>query len=202
MVERNDMGAAPRRWRRGGRFWLLVGAGVPALALLALLAWASFGGGGRPGGLAVNTESAEVQAERDLAADFELPLLSGGGVVRLAEQRGQVVLLDFWASWCTPCRDEAPALAAAYAEYRDRGVAFIGVNLWDNARDAAAFAAQHGQTYPSGLDAEGRAAISYGVRGIPEKFFIDRNGTIARKFVGPMDLPQLRAILDELLAQP
>ncbi|CAI7996670.1 Thiol-disulfide oxidoreductase ResA [Geodia barretti] len=108
-------------------------------------------------------------------------------------------MLDFWASWCPPCREEAPALAQVYGEYRDLGVGFVGVNLWDNAGDAELFLQEQGHKYPNGIDDGGEIAISYGVRGIPEKFFIDSEGRIVRKFSGPVDAERLRQILDSML---
>ena len=92
-------------------------------------------------------------------------------------------------------------LAQVYDEYRDHGVEFVGFNLWDNAGDAGLFLQQQGHEYPNGVDEEGRIAISYGVRGIPEKFFLNREGHIVRKFSGPMDADLLRQILDTLLLQ-
>ena len=185
----------------GRRTLIIAAVGLPVLALLALLAWASVSSGGSPSGLAVNNSFAEVDVEAKAAPEFTLELLDGS-VTSIAELRGQVVLLDFWASWCLPCRDEAPVLAQVYEEYRERGVEFVGVNLWDNPGDAELFLQQQGHEYPNGVDAGGKIAISYGVRGIPEKFFVNRNGQIARKFSGPMNAALLRETLDTLLAQP
>ena len=194
----------------GRRGLIILGAGVPVLALLALLAWASFiqgrGGSAAPDGAAVNNNIAEVKIQTETAPDFTLEMPNGpapyNGRVSISDLRGQVVMLDFWASWCQPCREEAPTLAQVYREYRERGVEFIGVNLWDTPGDAELFLQQQGHEYPNGIDAEGKIAISYGVRGIPEKFFINRNGAIVRKFTGPMNPELLRQILDGLLAQP
>ncbi len=184
----------------GRRTLIIVGAGVPVLAFLAVLSWASFSSDGAPDGIAVNESVAEVRLERRAAPSFVLQL-PGGGALDVRDLRGKVVLLDFWASWCQPCRDEAPALAQVYREYRERDVEFVGVNLWDNPGDAELFLQQQGHQYPNGIDAEGKIAISYGVRGIPEKFFIGRDGSIARKFTGPMTPDLLRQILDALLEE-
>ena len=110
-------------------------------------------------------------------------------------------MIDFWASWCPPCRQEASVLAEVYGEYQERGVEFIGVNIWDNPGDAETFLQQEGQVYPSGIDSEGEIAISYGVRGIPEKYFITREGTVSRKFVGPLTADLLRETLEGLLSE-
>ena len=202
---RPDAPARSRRrhpgWRIGQRGIIIVGAGIPVLALLAVLAWGSFSTDGGPDGAAVNARVAEVRIETEAAPDFTLAM-PNGDEISIAALRGQVIMLDFWASWCPPCRDEAPALAQAYEEYRNRGVEFVGVNLWDDPADAQRFLQEQGHEYPNGIDAEGKIAISYGVRGIPEKFFINRHGQIIRKFSGPMTLELLRRILDDLLAQP
>ena len=187
--------------RIGRRTLIIIGAAIPVLAFLAVLAWASFSSGGAPDSIAVNESVAEVQQERRAAPNFVLQL-PDGGAIGTADLRGKVVMLDFWASWCQPCRDEAPALAQVYREYRERDVEFVGINLWDNPSDAELFLQQEGHEYPNGIDAEGKIAISYGVRGIPEKFFISRDGSIARKFTGPMNPDLLRQILDALLSEP
>ena len=184
----------------GRRALIILGVGIPVLAFLAVLAWASFRSDGAPGGLAVNESVAEVRQERKAAPNFLLEL-PGGGALSIEGLRGKVVMLDFWASWCQPCRDEAPVLAQVYREYRERDVEFVGVNLWDNPGDAELFLQQEGHEYPNGIDAEGKIAISYGVRGIPEKFFITHDGLIARKFTGPMNPDLLRQILDALLSE-
>ena len=186
--------------RIGRRTLIIVGVSIPVLAFLAVLAWASFSSDGAPGGIAVNESVAEVRQERKIAPNFALQL-PDGGVLTLQDLQSKVVMLDFWASWCQPCRDEAPALAQVYREYRERDVEFVGINLWDNPGDAELFLQQEGHEYPNGIDAEGKIAISYGVRGIPEKFFISRDGVIARKFTGPMNSDLLRQILDALLSE-
>lgn len=184
----------------GRRALIILGVGIPVLAFLAVLAWASFRSDGAPGGIAVNESVAEVRQERKAAPDFLLEL-PDGGTLSIESLRGKVVMLDFWASWCQPCRDEAPVLAQVYREYRGRDVEFVGINLWDNPGDAELFLQEQGHEYPNGIDAEGKIAISYGVRGIPEKFFITRDGLIARKFTGPMNPDLLRQILDALLSE-
>lgn len=188
-----------RRWPFGRRSLVIAAVAVPVLAFLAILAWASLTSGPARGGQAVNNNTVELEAGGEGAPEFSLALI-GGGSIDSRDLRGRVVMLDFWASWCPPCREEAPVLAQVYGEYHDRGVEFVGVNLWDNAGDADVFVQQQGHEYPNGVDEGGRIAISYGVRGIPEKFFIDREGRIVRKFSGPMTADRLRLILESLLA--
>ena len=186
--------------RIGRRAVVIAVVAVPVLALLAILAWASFTSGPAPGGLAVNDNTIELEVDAEAAPPFSMTLM-GGGEVTSEQLVGKVVMLDFWASWCPPCRDEAPVLAKVYDEYREKGVEFVGVNLWDNVGDAEVFLEEEGHQYPNGIDEGGRIAISYGVRGIPEKFFISREGLVLRKFSGPMDVDRLRQILDAMLLE-
>ena len=199
----SDLIPKARRMPFGRRGLIIAAVAVPVLGLLAILAWASATSGPARGGLAVNNSIVELNVDAESAPEFELALFvepeSYEGRISSADLRGQVVMLDFWASWCPPCRDEAPVLAQVYDEYRERGVEFVGFNLWDNAGDANLFLQQQGHEYPNGVDEGGKIAISYGVRGIPEKFFLDREGRIVRKFSGPMDADLLRQILDTLL---
>lgn len=171
---------------------------VPTLAVIGLLAWGVSQSGGRPGGLAINTELGEVKIQQEAARPFDLELFAGG-TLTLDQLDGKIVMVDFWASWCPPCRQEAPALAQVYREYQAKGVEFVGIDIWDRAEDAIKYVDRYGITYPNGLDDKGTIAIDYGVRGIPEKFFIDRNGVLVQKFVGPMDEAELKQVLDEML---
>ena len=197
--------------RRG---WILLGAAAVLTPLFALLAWAAAQQGGQPAGAGINAQFGEIGVTPAPAADFALELYGADGISnnggaksgrgeiwRLSDRRGQVVLVDFWASWCGPCRQEAGALNRVYADYAGRPVAFVGVNIWDTPAAAAAFLAEFGVGYPTGPDAAGGVILNYGVRGIPEKFFIDAGGRIRHKYVGPMPEERLRATLDALLSE-
>lgn len=183
--------------RRGPLFLAVT---VPLLALLALLVWALLQSGGRPANVSINSVFGEVEASQEVARDFSLEL-TGGGTLRPSDLRGKVVMLDFWSSWCPPCRAEAPGLVAAYQEYSGRGVEFVGIAIWDSEDEVAKFLVRNGVTYPNGLDSRGAIAIDYGVRGIPEKLILDRQGRVVRKFVGPVDREKLEAVLTEMLVR-
>ncbi len=168
-------------------------------AFFGLLGWAMVRSEGVPGGLGINKDFGEITVEHWAAPDFTLELLDGS-VVQLSDLQGKVVMLDFWSSWCAPCRDEAPGLARVYNEFRGAPVEFVGISIWDKATDARIFTDTFGVTYPNGVDNGGNILVDYAVRGIPEKFFIDVNGQIVRKFIGPASEARLAEILNELLA--
>ena len=178
---------------------IFMSAGVPIVALLAILTWASAQTGGQAVSMGVNNEFGEVLVSRERAPDFELDLLNGGDL-RLSDWNGKIVLVDFWASWCQPCRQEAQNLAQVYSEYLEKPVEFIGVDIWDDPVSAQQYLEQFQVPYPNGIDSAGSIAIAYGVRGIPEKYFIAPDGTIAKKFVGPIKSADLREVLNDLLA--
>jgi cytochrome c biogenesis protein CcmG, thiol:disulfide interchange protein DsbE len=131
-----------------------------------------------------------------------LPPLDGGGQVSLEALQGQVVVVNFWASWCAPCRAEHPDLVAAAAAYRAAGVRFVGVVYQDTPQAARRLLEElgRGQGYLYVTDPGSRAAIDFGVFGIPETFFIDRRGTVVAKITGKSSFPLLADTLDQLLA--
>lgn len=132
---------------------------------------------------------------------FTLSLFDGG-TLRLADMRGQVVVLNFWASWCYPaCWNEAPRLQAAWEQYREQGVVLVGVNYQDREADARAFIERFGKTFPNGPDTGTRIAIDYGVYGVPETFFIDPQGRIAHKHIGEISNAVLHEWITRLRAQ-
>jgi cytochrome c biogenesis protein CcmG, thiol:disulfide interchange protein DsbE len=133
------------------------------------------------------------------APDFALRRLDGKGALRLGDLRGQVVIVNFWASWCTECRVEHPALAAAWQRFRDAGVVLVGVDFQDTRDDAQAYLAGSGATWPAVEDPGSRTALAYGVYGIPETFFIGPDGRIAAKHTGPVSYDQIVAEVGRLL---
>lgn len=133
------------------------------------------------------------------APDVALEDMDTGEVVRLRDFRGQVVVVNFWASWCAACRREHPALIAAWQRYRDRGVVMLGILYQDTVENARAYLRELGGGWPTLLDPSSRAALEFGVAGIPETFFIGRDGWVAYKHVGESTYEVLTTSIHRLL---
>lgn len=143
----------------------------------------------------------DQRVEEGMAPDFTLTSFDGE-TLRLADMQGEVVVLNFWATWCISCKDEAVDLELAWQDYKDRGVRFVGVDYLDQEPLNLQWLEQYGITYPNGPDIQGRIYSAYGVAGLPETFVIDQQGNVAKVFVGPTTRAALSAEIDKLLAQP
>ncbi len=137
------------------------------------------------------------------APEFDLETLDGDRV-RLSDLRGQVVVVNLWASWCPPCRAEMPALQQLYDAHRDEGLVVLALNATDQDSSAAAraFVTDHGLTFPVVLDPAGEASRAYGLRAMPSTFVVDRQGVIREVLIGgPVSLATLRSLVSPLLEQ-
>jgi peroxiredoxin len=135
------------------------------------------------------------------AADFSLPGLAGGAV-SLQAHRGSVVFLNFWATWCPPCKEEMPSMERLYRRYRGRGLTILAISIdTGDPGKVAAFAKTLGLTFPIGLDVRGDVASLYKVRGLPGSFLIDRSGRIVAVAIGPRDWDSgaAHAVVESLL---
>src|SRR3712207_1091409 len=124
--------------------------------------------------------------ETPAAPALELARLDGEGEVSLASLRGKAVVVNFWASWCEPCKEESPRLEDAWQRYRDRGVVVLGVDAHDFKGEARRFVERYELTYPIVHDGPGRSLGRFGVVGFPETLFIDREGRIVAWVQGPV----------------
>ncbi|HUQ16264.1 MAG TPA: TlpA disulfide reductase family protein, partial [Candidatus Saccharimonadales bacterium] len=132
------------------------------------------------------------------APAFDLAALDGTGRVALAASSGKVVVVNFWASWCIPCKEENPALVDMWERYRGTDVVLIGIVYQDSVEAARDYTARLGNRWPSGIDPDGRTALSYGVFGIPETFFIGPDGIIAARHKGAIDSVTLARRIEAL----
>ena len=168
-----------------GAQWLRPRPTAPPAASAALAEGQALAGGGAP-------------VEGHLAPDFEMRYADGRRV-RLSDLRGQPVIINFWASWCPPCREEAPILQQFAARHAGGDVVLLGIDVWDKEPDARAFLAEFGLTYPNALDVEGSVSIEYGVSGVPETYVIGPDGRLLGKYTGPVEsVDHLEAIVREL----
>jgi len=170
-----------RAWR-----WLLP---LSALPLLALLAY----------GFRLDPRDVPSPLVGRPAAGFVLTAFDGRALA-LRELQGKVVIVNFWASWCNPaCYDEAPVLERAWRTYKDRGLVVVGVDIQDTAEAAQAFIRRFELTFPNAPDPGGKVSVEYGVYGVPETFFVDRQGQIRSKHVGALTDDVVRETVDRLL---
>lgn len=189
-------GAAARRGLTSRERTYAVVGSLAAMVLVALI-WVLTGRDPAPVGQAMPAMNRE-------APSFAVPALDGG-TVNLADYRGQIVLLNFWGTWCEPCKRELPALQAAHADLGEQGLAVIGVNLTSNelaeGRDQAAirsFLDQFGVTYPNALDFDGELTNAYRVFPLPTSFFIDGEGRIRYVHIGELTREDVEARFQEL----
>ncbi len=141
------------------------------------------------------------QRDSGLAPDFTITSFDGE-TITLSEFRGQVVIINFWASWCPPCREEAAYLEATWRKYREQGVIFIGVDYVDTEAKALAYIEEYDITYFNGPDLGTRISQAYRMAGVPETYYLSKNGELHGLKIGPLASPELDQVIDELLAEP
>ena len=169
-----------RRWR-----WVAV-----AVGLVLIVGWAFVAG---------RSLGRDPRAVRSVLIGKEMPAFSlsalGGGEIDSAAYRGEILVVNFWASWCVPCIREAPELEAFSRRWEGRGVNLVGIVYNDTEGPAAEFRDRFGLTFPQGLDPDGRAAIDFGVFGVPETYVIDLDGTVMAKLIGAVDAATLESVV-------
>jgi cytochrome c biogenesis protein CcmG, thiol:disulfide interchange protein DsbE len=189
-----------------GRRGLLVAIAVAAVLIVAGITAAVLittgedstpaSSSGRPSVEVVDPGSVEVGQP---APDFVLPSLNGNGTVKLSELRGKPVVLNFWASWCHPCRQEFPLLADAYDEHGDDGLEIVGITFRDIASDSRDFAKDQGAQWTLARGEDDAVARAYGVRAVPQTFFIDKQGTVKARVFGITSAKDLDDTLTRIL---
>ena len=132
--------------------------------------------------------------------EFSLPLVSGEPQ-SLSALKGKVVFLNFWATWCGPCRDEMPSMEVLYNRFKDEGLEILAVNCQESQEDVIAFMQNYELTFPALLDEDGRVNGTYGIQAIPTTFLIDRDGRIILRLVGSInwDTEKIHAAIESLL---
>jgi len=170
------------------------GALVLVASLLALLTWQ-----------VIQKDKSSVADEftsgkQPMAVDFDLKRLNGEGSLSLASLRGKVVVINFWATWCEPCKSEAPRFQSAFERYRGR-VAFVGIDTTDFSGDGRAFLSQYGISYPNVRDPNGRVLHAYGGSSeLPRTFVIARSGRVHGYIFGEARSEELESAIEEALA--
>jgi cytochrome c biogenesis protein CcmG, thiol:disulfide interchange protein DsbE len=149
----------------------------------------------------------QTQPTSGPAPDFELTLFegyagnAGKNPVKLSDLKGKVVVLNFWASWCIPCAQEAEDLQAVYQQYKDKDVVFLGVDWTDIEGDALNYLKRFGITFANGPDLQTRIGPRYRITGVPETYVIDREGNVQYFKASPISVAELSGVLDRLLQQ-
>jgi len=183
-----------RRRGRGGRELTLAAVSARALAaFLAVLAVVGLLGFGL-----LSKGEAKI-AVGEAVPDRELPRLAAPGTGSIGEHRGRWVLVNLWASWCVPCREEAPELEGFQRRQRERGVTVVGINVQDNREDALAFMREHPTSFPQLRSVGDERSAAFGSTGVPENFLVDPRGRLALIWRGPVDERFLRERVEPLI---
>ena len=168
-----------------------VRSSIAVLAVLAVVGLLTFG---------LLSKGSSGLALGEAAPAESLPRLEGGGAGSLADYRGRWVLVNFWASWCVPCREEAPALESFQRTHGDARFTVVGIDSRDLSGDGRAFVERYGLSYPQLRDGDGTAAHAFGTTGVPENFLLDPRGRVRLLYPGPVTAEYLRHTVAPQLA--
>jgi cytochrome c biogenesis protein CcmG/thiol:disulfide interchange protein DsbE len=166
---------------------------IAFLAVCAVIGLLAFG--------LISKGSAKIEVG-DPVPDRRLPMLEKPGSGEIADYRGRWVLVNLWASWCGPCRDEAPELERWWRAHRDEGATVLGINVQDNSEDAIDFLDQFRSTYPQLRSVGDERSEAFGSTGVPENFLVDPKGRLALIWRGPVDEHFLRDSVDPIVSGP
>jgi cytochrome c biogenesis protein CcmG/thiol:disulfide interchange protein DsbE len=186
-------GEGPRGF--GMAFWLFAVGAVIVIAGLVIYA----GSPGDADPLDIVGRRAIAVADPSPAPVVSVPNLEGDATLTAPDPSASATVINFWASWCAPCLEEAPGIQATFERYRSKGVAFLGINERDNRASAMQFVKEMGFTFPSGFDPDGRLAFDFELLGMPTTIVLDGAGQIRYRFTGIVGEPSLRQALDDVL---
>lgn len=193
---------------RSRMLWVVLSVAVLALVIGGLsfklfLSTAESSSAASSGGVVLlpSTGQRAALAAGNNAPDFTLNGLTGAAL-SLSDYRGQVVLVNFWATWCPPCRAEMPDMQQVYMERKDRGFTIVAVNIQEAREPISNFVGKYSLAFPIALDTAGTVSQLYGIYGLPTSYFVDRSGRIAEVHVGPLTKSDILKKVDALLASP
>jgi cytochrome c biogenesis protein CcmG/thiol:disulfide interchange protein DsbE len=174
--------------------WLIVGAVAAAVVVVGIFVT----------GIVLSAQPGNRPTAGSAAPDFSITLYKDyqAGLpetLKLSDLRGKVVVMNFWASWCVECRKESDALESIWRNYREQGVVVLGVDYLDNEAPAYEYLESYNTTYPVGIDLQEKISRQYRITGVPETFFIDKNGIVRRTVIQPMTQQELDATVQSLL---
>ena len=176
-----------RRWITSRRARLLAGVAAVVAVIVALLMT----------GLGRDPSVFASPLVGRAAPNFTLPQLDGPPVT-LAKLRGQIVVINFWASWCAECKVEQAALVQTWQQFQDSGVVVLGVDFEDETSAARSYVSSADMTYPVVEDANSNTALAYGLRGVPETFVVNQTGRIVDHVIGPVDEATLASEINSM----
>ena len=186
-----------------GMRWKIISIAIFGLLVLALFATLAYGLSNR----SPATGRSGVTRVGKPAPDFAMRLLDVGpassperGEFRLSDHEGSPVVINFWASWCPPCRQESPSFERLWRRYQDTGIQFVGVDIQDEVTDAEAYVREFGLTFPNGVDPDGAITVEYGVIGLPVTFFVGSSGVVEGRWVGAIPEDKLEEWVTTLIA--
>ena len=175
--------------------WKLVSTVVFAVLVMSFFALMAFGLANRS---PATGRSGETRVGKP-APQFSMPLL-GGGEFRMEDRRGSPVIINFWASWCPPCRQESPGFERVWQRYQEQGIQLVGVDIQDTEEDALAYVREFGLSFPNGRDVDGKITVEYGVIGLPVTFFISADGVVEGRWVGALPEDRLEGWAEALIS--
>jgi cytochrome c biogenesis protein CcmG, thiol:disulfide interchange protein DsbE len=187
MTEINGLPTEPAQQKSGGLDWGSIVLIIGILSVISVVGWQL-------------TQQNQTQPTDGTAPDFTFTTFDDQ-TMRLSDLRGEIVVLNFWGSWCTPCRAEAPDLQRVHERYSDEGVRLLGITYIDEPDDSLEFIEEFGLTYTNAPDLRSDVSDLYNIEGAPETFVIDRDGEVFHHYLGAVDDETLSTLLDALLAE-